>query len=218
MDSPEFKNRYGAFTESYKEGSTVQQARTTMADLNIVLMDLGQKVLPPVTGALREFSGVLEKIRAALPKSITGDAKAADAAKWGVGTTAVQGAAIGAGVGALAAGVGALPGSLLGAAAGAGAAAVHDSIVGGAVDKKEGGRAYERPGDQYERRMERLKEGSAAPKAVFPPITMNLNIDGRTLAQAVSEDLGQLHEHATGAPAANGLSNFGRADGGITSE
>jgi hypothetical protein len=57
-----------------------------------------------------------------------------------------------------------------------------------------------------------------APKAVIPPITMNLNIDGRQLAQAVSEELGQLHEHATGAPAANGQSQFGRADGGLSTD
>jgi hypothetical protein len=35
---------------------------------------------------------------------------------------------------------------------------------------------------------------------------------------SVSEELGQLHEHATGAPAANDLSQFGRADGGITGQ
>jgi hypothetical protein len=41
---------------------------------------------------------------------------------------------------------------------------------------------------------------------------------GRSLAQAVSEELGNLHEHATGSPNYNDLSQFGRADGGITTE
>jgi hypothetical protein len=47
------------------------------------------------------------------------------------------------------------------------------------------------------------------------PTTINFAIDGRTLGQAVSEQLEFLAEHATGAPAANGLTHFPRADGGM---
>lgn len=47
------------------------------------------------------------------------------------------------------------------------------------------------------------------------PISLSLNVDGRTLAQSISEQLEQLYEHATGAPSYNGQSHFGRADGGI---
>jgi hypothetical protein len=47
------------------------------------------------------------------------------------------------------------------------------------------------------------------------PIALSLNVDGRTLAQSISEQLEQLYEHATGAPAYNGQSHFNRADGGI---
>jgi hypothetical protein len=36
------------------------------------------------------------------------------------------------------------------------------------------------------------------------------------LAQTVIEQMEDITEHATGAPAYNGLSNFGRADGGIS--
>jgi hypothetical protein len=47
------------------------------------------------------------------------------------------------------------------------------------------------------------------------PISLSLNVDGRTLAQSMSEQLEQLYEHATGAPSYNEQSHFARADGGI---
>jgi hypothetical protein len=37
---------------------------------------------------------------------------------------------------------------------------------------------------------------------------MNLNIDGGTLAQAMSEVISDLYTHPTGAPAANGVERF----------
>jgi hypothetical protein len=52
-------------------------------------------------------------------------------------------------------------------------------------------------------------------KTKVTPISLSLNVDGRTLAQSISEQLEQLYEHATGAPSYNGQSHFGRADGGI---
>lgn len=48
------------------------------------------------------------------------------------------------------------------------------------------------------------------------PISLSLNVDGRTLAQTLSEELEELYEHATGSPNYNGRSQFGRADGGIS--
>jgi hypothetical protein len=47
------------------------------------------------------------------------------------------------------------------------------------------------------------------------PISLSLNVDGRTLAQSMSEQLEELYEHATGAPSYNGQSHFNRAGGGI---
>jgi hypothetical protein len=52
-------------------------------------------------------------------------------------------------------------------------------------------------------------------KTKVTPITLSLNVDGRTLAQSISEQLEQLYEHATGAPSYNGQAQFSRADGGI---
>lgn len=47
-------------------------------------------------------------------------------------------------------------------------------------------------------------------------ITLALNIDGRTLAQAVSDQLASLHDFSTGGHAADGMSRFGNVDQGFT--
>jgi hypothetical protein len=46
-------------------------------------------------------------------------------------------------------------------------------------------------------------------------IILNMNIDGRPLAQAVGEQLDLLHEHATGAPSYDGEQRYLPADGGL---
>ena len=48
------------------------------------------------------------------------------------------------------------------------------------------------------------------------PISLSLNIDGREIAQTLSEQLEMLYEHATGSPNYNAQSHFGRADGGLS--
>jgi hypothetical protein len=216
MDSPEFKNKYAGFTEQYMGGSTAQMARTALQDFNVTMMELGATILPAVTGALKDFKAIIEGIRAVIPGS--------DANKWRIGARGIEGAAIGAGIGF----VTPIPGgAALGAATGA--------IVGGGLGALENEQLknWKGPGSK-DWKAPNLNPWapppSAAPKpvvppitlnvppATLPPITLNLNVDGRSLAQAVSEELQKLHEHATGAPAANGLSLFGRADGGITSE
>src|SRR5258708_9394113 len=67
MNSPEFKNRYAGFTEAYKEGSTLQQARTAIAEFNITMMDLGKDILPSVNVALKDFKSGLQSLRGILP-------------------------------------------------------------------------------------------------------------------------------------------------------
>ena len=58
-----------------QEASPVQQARTAWADTENVLMDIGQSVLPPLTGALRGFDAGLKMLHGTL-STITGDAGA----------------------------------------------------------------------------------------------------------------------------------------------
>jgi hypothetical protein len=58
--------------------------------------------------------------------------------------------------------------------------------------------------------------GSAAPMAFHPgerpmraqPISLNLNVDGRTLAQAISDQLAQLYDYPTGSPDGNDASRW----------
>ena len=100
--------------------------------------------------------------------------------KWGIGGTAIEGAAIGAATGAFMGGVGAVPGGLIGGVTGAAYGAAHDWGVLDLLKRRE------KPEDRYHERLDRLERGnkqSAAP--AIPNVTMNLNVDGRTLAEAV---------------------------------
>jgi hypothetical protein len=190
MDSPEFKNRYAGFMRSYQEGSTVQNARTVLQEFNNLMMDIGDKALPPVNKMLGGFKGLLESIRSVLP------------AGKGVGTTvatrAGEGALIGTGVGALFGGVGAIPGAAIGGILGTaeGFMETYGGKSGMGIDK---GGSYTSPG----------KTGHAAqPKAQLAPITLNLNLDGRTLGTAMSEIMVDLYKFSTQAPAGDGVSLY----------
>jgi hypothetical protein len=56
----------------------------------------------------------------------------------------------------------------------------------------------------------RLEPGNSQPKAT--PISLSLNVDGHTLAQAVSDQLSALLSHPSGAPAPDGGSRFFHPD------
>jgi hypothetical protein len=107
-----------------------------------------------------------------------------------------------------------------------GLAAVNAGLasLAGVLDKVKGlfgiGGANAKPVDpNFEDRWDALKHKSlfnpGTSKTKATPISFSLNVDGRTLAQSISEQLEQLYEHATGSPNYNGQSHFGRADGGI---
>jgi hypothetical protein len=185
MDSPEFKARYGGFMQAYNQGSTVQNARTTMQEFNNTMMDIGAKVLPPVNMALGNFKSILESIRGILPSVPNAGAT--------VGARAIEGALAGAGVGALFGGVGAMPGAAIGGALGT-AEGFMESYAG----RKNTGTAWPQSGDG----------GSINPrvsKAQLAPITLNLNLDGRTLATTLSEIGADIFKFSTEAPAADGI-------------
>jgi hypothetical protein len=55
--------------------------------------------------------------------------------------------------------------------------------------------------------------GTSQPK--LQQTAFSFNVDGRTLAQTVIEQMESLTEHATGAPAYNAQSHFARGDGGM---
>jgi len=61
--------------------------------------------------------------------------------------------------------------------------------------------------DQGLMHLNRFEPGNVQPKAT--PISLSLNVDGRTLAQAVSEKLDDLLRYDTSAPAFNGAGRYG---------
>jgi hypothetical protein len=166
MNSPEFKNRYGTFTEAYKEGSTVQNARTALAEFSILMQDLGKTILPAVNMALKDLKALLEGIRNILPSGST----------MKVGARAIEGAIVG-GV----AGIPGGPGGMLGGAAIGAVAGGMEGVAERYVEsqKAEFDAAYaQRPfGLGVHRRN--------APAPQMPQIRLNLNVDGPTLATSV---------------------------------
>jgi hypothetical protein len=232
MDSPEFRNRYASFMSDYAKQSPVQQFRTTLADFQNVLMDIGTTVLPSVTGALRDFKSALDSIRSILPGP--SDGRSGD--KWSVGTTAIEGAAAGAVVGSFFPGVGTVGGAALGGVTGAAMAAIHNFGVSAAgagtqssgaaenVNKLTGaitglGAAAAGAGGVFPGGTSRAPEAKRMRFLQGPPqkdkpiqISMALDIDGRTLAQAISDQIDNLYGFPTGAPAADGSSRYFAGD------
>lgn len=195
MESPEWKNQYGGFMEAYKGGSTVQQARTGMAEFNITMMELGKSLLPAVNAALKDFKSMLEGIRSILPSGST----------MKVGARALEGAAAGAVAGSVIPGIGTIGGAMVGGALGAAEGYMEQQA---ADAKKQGGRVYERQMENLWAPRLRLGEGSAAaPKiaATTAPLTLNLNIDGKTIAETIGTMLTKFGEFPTQAPAADGM-------------
>lgn len=193
MNSPEFKNRYGTFAERYNSDVTAQNARTAFQDFNVTMMEIGQHVLPSVNVALHNFKSVLETIQGVLPKG-SGDGK--------IGGQALTGAAVGGAIG--------LPGGPLTAAGGA--------LAGGVIGGGLGFMGYYDvlhklgidPAGTYHKPV---KTKPAEPVVVKPPpITLNLNVDGRALATAVTDALGNSTGFPTQAPAADGVGQFGSGD------
>jgi hypothetical protein len=218
MDSPEFKNRYAGFTEAYKEGSTVQQARTGMAEFNVTMMDIAKITLPAVNNSLGGFKTMLEGIRSVLPG---GSGKSAAV----VGGHAILGGLAGAGAGALiglAGGpVGALGGAVIGAVGGGveGIAEqyMEQQAAEAAKARKEGGRAYERYQDNLLNQVPGygMGPGAAAPPpkvTLAPSLSIQLNIDGQMLAHAVTDVMGNNTGFVTQAPAADGSSLHSSGD------
>jgi hypothetical protein len=197
MDSPEFKNRYAGFTESYKQGSTVQQARTGMAEFNITMMELGKDILPSVNVALHGTKAILESIRGVLPG---GDGKSAAIAGGGALLGAGAGALTGAAVGAFGGPVGAVGGAAIGGIAGG---------MLGVIENYQ--RQHDKDNDKKTAEVEflqQLNKGGLgkAQQAVLAPISLSLNIDGQTLARVMSSI--SANSFSGQAPAYNGLESY----------
>jgi hypothetical protein len=217
-EAPDFVPKYNAFMEQYGERSTIQKARTTYADFNNLLADIGDKALPSVNRGLSDLRGILDGLRSVIP----GGAKGDDGL---IGARAGQGALIGALAGGIfGLGGGAVPGAAIGAVAGGalGVAEQYMQNLDRPVDRF--GRATVVTGNSAAQAAEGMEalgraiRGLPGPGSVFPggtsravpPVTLNLNIDGKTLARAVSSNL--LDGFPTGGMSSDGLGAFGSGD------
>lgn len=102
---PAFQRRYSTFFDDYRQNSAAQQARTAWADVQNVLIDIGEVALPPVIAALKSFDKQLRWLDKHWPKpgSMGGLPKKGtlgDALGKGMGEGVVWGAGAGALVGA----------------------------------------------------------------------------------------------------------------------
>lgn len=206
MNSPEFKNRYAGFVQQYQQGSTVQNARTAIADFNNTMMDIGAHTLPAVNGALRDFKALLDRIRDSIPGMGSNSSV--------VGTRALEGAAAGAAGGAVIGSFGGPIGALGGAAIGGVAGVAAGYIEQQAAINKEKWKAEEQERSKAALAAIRGQsvQGGVFPggtRAAPPPnITLNLNVDGRALGQAISESGVPFNGFPTQAPAADGTGQF----------
>ncbi|MDR6303970.1 hypothetical protein GGQ85_001669 [Nitrobacter vulgaris] len=231
MNSSEFKNRYSSFLPDYAKGSTAQQARTTLQEFNVTMGELGMTVLPAVNGGLRDFKAVLDGLRGILP----GTSKPGAASK--IGTRALEGAFAGGVWGALGGPGGALGGAIGGGIVG-GVGGIAEQYLGGSTASGKPGARYEEKhagdpsllaavvgmlksqaaekhetaGERYERRIAK-QAGNAAPQAKLAPLALTINLDGKTLAQAMSQS---WYSFPTQAPAADGSSQFFSGDHNTT--
>jgi hypothetical protein len=196
MESDDFKNRYASFTEAYRLGSPVQQARVDLAEFNVVMMDLGSHVLPPVTQALRDFSEAMKYIGSFIPGH---DQKADNAETKGkVEARAVEGSFLGGLLGTIFPGVGTL--------SGAGGGAVLGGVEGLLEDQNDPSTRATTGVLGWANRwlMQGIPSDSDSKNADEQrPInlTANFNVDGQKMAQVVIKDIAQRGAGAAeGAP------------------
>jgi hypothetical protein len=185
------------FLDSYQAGSTMQDARTVVAQFNVTMGELARMTLPSVNVALGGFKSMLEGIRGILPAGVDGKGGAT------IGGHAILGAAGGALVGSVVPGVGTLGGAVIGGVLG-----TAEGFMEGYV-KAQGEKKDNKTTGEF---IEDLKRGTAlAPagpqlKTMLAPISLSLNIDGQTLARVMSSIA--ANSFSGQAPAFDGLDSF----------
>lgn len=201
MSSPEFRNKYQGFMSHYNDEVTAQGARTAMQEFNVTMGDLGKDVLPAVNGALKDFKSLLEGIRSVLPGAPDG--------KSVVGKRALETGIIGAAGGFMVGGpVGAAIGGIGGGIIG-GVEGIAEQYIRGQEQKKS-----DKPEDVSKAQdATLLRAGALAGGVVTPsPITLNLNIDGQRLAQALSTSMAMMDGFPVMAPGFDGAGSFVSGD------
>jgi hypothetical protein len=196
MNSPEWANRYGGFSQDYESNSTVQQARTAMAEFNIALMDIAKNALPAVKGALDDFKGAMKWIQSMIPGGKT-PGVADTVLKRGLEGMAA-GAAAGAVIGPLGIAGGAVAGGVTGVATGF--MEGYSKAQGEKQDKKETA--------DFANALRAAGEGGKAPEVKVQPFSVSLILDSHVLAQAMTSAMASPFGFATQAPAADGMGQY----------
>lgn len=184
---------------AYREGSTVQNARTALQEFNVIMQDIGTIALPGVNKMLAQFRDLLEKIRGALP----GNAAAKNGAMANVEARA---------------GWGAIGGTLVGGAFGGPGGAILGGFGGGMLGTAEGwleehnkpwnlgidaGGSHTSPGKTGRPSVEKTTV-EVKPQSV----TLNVNLDGQQLAQTMTTMMMSAMGLPTQAPTFDGSGSF----------
>jgi hypothetical protein len=211
-----------------------------LQEFNVTMGELGMTVLPAVNGGLRDFEAMLETIRSVLPGATKPGAGAKIGTRafegalagglWGAfgGPGGALGGAIGGGIVGGTLGVaeqyigsqkpaehGPLGSGVIGSVAALAqyAQTTNQALVAALQLLKSDGK-HETAGERYERRVGKNPgTAAAAPQAKLAPLALTINLDGRTLVQAMSNS---WYSFPTQAPAADGSSQFFSGDHNTT--
>jgi hypothetical protein len=191
----------------------MQKMKGALVDTQIAALSAGNILTPPAVGAANAAASTLSWAADYLPQpGSAGEKRGEEMGKWSAG-----GAGVGAIIGIPGGPAGIAGGALLGGAIGAevgylvGTFKILDDAAKGASNALQflwkfgpgtGGR--DGPSDA---KPEKHSMNFIPPQKDQKPIMLSstLNVDGRTLAEQVSEHLADLFTHPTSAPAANGL-------------
>ena len=212
--------------------SPVQKARQSLTDLKVILMDIGEKALPPVVGGLQSIDVFLKGIGSIVGTTFPKPTPLSSALLKGMGEGAAPGAAIGFGIGSIL-GPGAIPSAGIGAAVGAFGGGLYEGgrhLLGldvplRNIDKDAAGAAKNLNWlDSVLKSMGLLHKssfnGSPVPKdngaaSIYVPI--KLDIDGRTFAQTIGMRMASLYEFPGSAPYHDGVRSLASNDMQTTS-
>jgi hypothetical protein len=196
-EMPDFAPKYNAFLEQFSDRSTIQKARTTYAEFNNLLADIGDKILPGVNRTLGQFSAILKGIKDMLP---------------GSSSTKEEGMAVIGNRAILAAGAGALYG-----AAGGPGGAILGGLGGGVLGAAEGYMEEHNkpwhigfdPGGSYTSPGKTGKPAQPKVEVQTPPQSFSLMLDSELLAKAIIPKIVSLFDFETTAPASDGSVAYG---------
>jgi hypothetical protein len=198
MQNPENINRVRNFQTVYGEQSTLQNSRQTFQTFNVLMADLGDKILPSVNNALGNFKSILEGIRNVLPG---GDGKSAAVVGGHAIVGAAGGALTGLAIGALGGPIGMAGGALIGGVVGGAEGVAEQYMRGMNTGQVVTGNSVAQTVEAVHSLAAAIRGAPGGPGGVFaggtarapaptPQISLSLNVDGARLGQAISKSYG----------------------------